>query len=292
MNGTILITGASGHIGRRVAELLSEQGRELRLMVRDPGRAPKIAAAPVAQGDFGAPATLDAAFAGVEAVFVVSGYAEPGARARLHKNAFDAAARAGVKRIVYLSFQGASPTSKFPMSRDHYQTEQYLKETGISFTLLRDNLYLDILPDIFDAQGVVRGPAGRGAVAWVSREDVARIAAAVLMGRGSSGAVYNVTGPEVMTLAETAKRLSALVGRELRYENETVEEGRKWRSRLGASAWEVDTWLGSYEAIAAGELARPSDAVFRLTGRQPLGLEAYFSERPKLLDPLRGSTAA
>ena len=288
----ILITGASGNIGRRIAELLAEQGYALRLMVRDRDKAPQLRGAQVVQADYVDPVTLAVAFAGADSAFIVSGYAKPGERARLHKNAFEAAARAQVKHLVYLSFQGASPKSKFPMARDHYQTEQYLKESGIPFTALRDNLYLDLIPELFNEEGVMRGPAGQGAAAWVSREDIAWVAAAVLSSRpGHSSATYDVTGSESLTMTETAKRVSTLVGRELHYEDEPVGEGRKWRSMLGAPAWEVETWLGSYEAIAAGELEQTSDTVFRITGRQPVGIEAYFVEHPDLLDPLRGLPA-
>lgn len=283
----ILITGATGNIGRRTAELLSEQGRQLRLMVRDPSKAPRLPGAEAVRGDYSDPATLDTAFANVETALIVSGYARPGERALLHKNAFDAAARAGVSHLVYLSFQGAAPDSKFPMSRDHYQSEQYLRESGVPFTALRDNLYLDLIPEMFDAQGVMRGPAGQGKAALVSREDVTRVAAAVLSSPAGSGATYDVTGPEALTMTETARRLSALVGRELRYEDESVEEGRRWRSQSGAPDWEVETWLGSYEAIAAGELEQTSDTVLRITGSRPFDLEAYFTARPQLLKHLR-----
>lgn len=283
----ILITGASGHIGRWIAELLAGKGHALRLMVRDPNRAPKLPNSEVVGGDYSEPATLDEAFAGVDSAFIVSGYAEPGKRAQLHKNAFDAAARAHVGHVVYLSFQGASPESKFPMSRDHYESEKYLKESGIPFTALRDNLYLGLIPEMFNEEGAMRGPAGQGAAAFVSREDVAQVAAAILNSPKDSSASYDVTGPEALTMAETAKRLSALVGRELRYENESAEEGRRWRSMLGAPDWEVETWLGSYEAIAAGELAAVNDTVLRFTGRQPLSIEAYFGGHQHLLDRLR-----
>jgi uncharacterized protein YbjT (DUF2867 family) len=283
----ILITGATGNIGRRTAELLSEQGRQLRLMVRDPAKAPRLSGAEAVRGDYSDPSTLDAAFAGIETALIVSGYARPGERALLHKNAFDAAARAGVSHLVYLSFQGAAPDSKFPMSRDHYQSEQYLRESGVPFTALRDNLYLDLIPEMFDAQGVMRGPAGQGKAALISREDVTRLAAAVLSGPAGAGATYDVTGPEALTMIETARRLSALVGRELRYEDESIEEGRRWRSQSGAPDWEVATWLGSYEAIAAGELEQTSDTVLRITGNLPFDLEAYFTARPQLLNHLR-----
>jgi NAD(P)H dehydrogenase (quinone) len=282
----ILITGASGNIGKRTAELLAENGRSLRLLVRDPNRAPQLSMSQVIQGDYAQPATLDAAFADVDVAFIVSGYAKPGERALLHKNAIDAAVRAQVKHLVYLSFQGASPTSKFPMSRDHYQTEQFLKESGMPFTVLRDNSYFDLLPEMFNAKGVMRGPAGDGAVAWVAREDIARVAATVLSRPADFCALYNVTGSEALTMTETAQRLSALSGRSLRYENESIANGREWRNALGAPDWEVDTWLGSYEAIAAGELEQISNTVSQITGAKPFSLEAYFTEYPHLLESL------
>lgn len=283
----ILVTGASGRIGRRIAELLAEQNLPLRLMSRTPDKAPKIKDVRIIKAGYENPAGLTAAFEGIDTAFIVSGHAKPGKRALLHKNAIDAAARARVRHLVYLSFQGASPQSKFPFGRDHFQTEQYLKESGVPFTALRDNLYLDVIPEFFGPEGLLRAPAGEGTAAWVAREDAARTAAAVLSNPGPASAVYNVTGPESLSMAETAARLSALAGRELRYEAESVREGRAWRSKLGAPDWEVDTWLGSYEAVAAGELAPTSDTVFRLTGRQPADINTYFMQNPHLLAPLR-----
>jgi NAD(P)H dehydrogenase (quinone) len=282
-----LITGASGQVGKRVAEFLAGKRHALRLMVRDLARAPQLERAETVLGDYSDPATLDRAFNGVDAAFVVSGYDAPGERAKLHKNAFEAAARAGVRHLVYLSCQGASPQSLFPMSRDHYESEQYLRESGVPFTALRDCFYLDLIPEMFGAAGVMRGPAGKGRAAWVSRDDVARVVATVLASPGETSAVYDVTGPEPLTMAETAERLSALAARELRYEEESLADAREWRSQLGAPEWEVETWVGSYVAIAAGEVAVVSDTVERLTGRRPQSLEQYFGSRPELLAPLR-----
>jgi len=283
----ILVTGASGSVGRRVAELLDADGAALRLMTRDPAKAPSLPGVEVVAADYSRPESLDAAFRDIDTAFIVSGYAREGERARLHGHAIDTAARAGVSRVVYLSFQGASPDSKFPMSRDHFLTEQYLVASGVPFTALRDNLYLDILPHLFDDQGVVRGPAGNGSMAFVSREDVARTVAAVLSTPGAGNHIYDVTGPEALTFAEAAHRLSALVGHQLRYEEESPEEGRRWRAAGGAPDWEVETWVGSYLAAAAGELAAVSDAVQRLTGQPALALDQYFADRLELLNPLR-----
>jgi uncharacterized protein YbjT (DUF2867 family) len=283
----LLVTGVGGAVGRRVAELLADDGHGLRLMTRDAAKAPACAGAEVVVADYAAPASLAAAFAGVDTAFVVSGYAREGERAALHRNAIEAARAAGVRRLVYLSFQGAAPTSRFPMARDHALTEGYLREAGLPFTALRDNLYLDILPHLFDADGVVRGPAGQGAAAYVSREDVARVAAATLTGDWDGQRVLDVTGAEALTFPQVATRFTALTGRTLSYVDESLEEARHWRAATGAADWEVETWMGSYLATAAGELDTVSDTVERLTGRPPMSLEQYFSAHPELLTPLR-----
>src|SRR5665811_663550 len=138
MSDVILITGASGRVARRVAERLARDGHRLRLMTRSPQLAPKLAGAETVRGDFAEPATLEGAFAGVSAALVVSASGEPGERAEQHRNAFQAAARAGVGHVVYLSLQGAAPDSKYPFSRDHYLSEQYLFATGLPSTVLRN----------------------------------------------------------------------------------------------------------------------------------------------------------
>lgn len=287
MAGPILITGASGYVGGRIAQLLTEQGKPLRLMGRDLGKLPTLPNSETVQGDYAKPASLDDAFAGIDVAFIVSAYGVEGQRARLHKNAIDAAAQAGVNYVVYLSMQGASPESKSPLARDHAMTEAFLKESGMPFVALRDSLYLDGLPGLFKMSPVLKGAAGEGRVAWVARDDVARVAAAVLADPPHQTVTYDVTGLEALTFAESAARLSALVGRELRYEAETVEAGREWRTQVGMPAWLVDMMLGSDEAVAAGDLAAISDTVEQLTGTSPVAFEAYFEQHPQLLEPLQ-----
>jgi uncharacterized protein YbjT (DUF2867 family) len=140
----LLITGASGRIARRAAALLAQQGYSLRLLTRHPQQAPAVDGAEVVRGDFAEPATLDGAFAEVSAALVISGSGKPGERAQLHRNAFEAAVRARVRHVVYLSLQGASPRSKYPYSRDHSLSEQYLAATGLPYTMLRNVFYLDM----------------------------------------------------------------------------------------------------------------------------------------------------
>ena len=287
----MLITGASGRVARRTSELLGSEGRALRLMTRTPQRVSGLARAEVVYGDFAEPASLDHAFAGVTTALIVSGSAEPGKRALLHRNAFEAAARAHVQHVVYLSLQGSSPESKYPYSRDHALSEQYLAATGLAFTVLRNAFYMDMFLDMFDAAGIIRGPAKQGRAAFVSREDCARVAAAVL--NAPPGGTYDVTGPQALNLVDVAQCLSGIVGRNLLYEDESIEAGREWRTKLGEPAWQVELSLGWHEAIAAGELGRTSDAVLRFTGKSPLNIENYLAAFPGLLRPLLspGSTS-
>jgi NAD(P)H dehydrogenase (quinone) len=259
------------------------------LMTRDPRRAPKLIGAETVRGDFAEPTTLKDAFAGVSAALVVSASGEPGERARLHRNAFQAAAHARVGHVVYLSLQGAAPDSKYPFSRDHSLSEQFLFAAGLPCTVLRNAFYLDMFLEKFDAEGVIRGPAQQGRGAFVSREDVARNAAAVM--QKPPGGIYDVTGPEALSIAEVASRLSTLVGRELRYEDESADAARMRLSRVEPLAWRVDLSVGWFEAIAAGELQRANDTILRFTGTAPLTVEGYFRAFPDLLRPLRLETS-
>jgi uncharacterized protein YbjT (DUF2867 family) len=280
-SGVILITGASGRIARRTAELLAHDGHRLRLMTRNPRHAPKLPEAETVRGDFSEPATLKDAFAGVSAALVVSASGQPGERALLHRNAFQAAAQARVGHVVYLSLQGAAPDSRYPFSRDHFVSEQFLFATGLPCTVLRNAFYMDMFLERFDADGVIRGPAQQGRGAFVSREDVARNTAAVLCQQ--PGGIHDVTGPEALSVAGIASRLSTLVGRPLRYEDEPADAARQRLGRLEPLAWRVDLSVGWFQAIAAGELERTSDTIPRFTGAAPLTLEGYFRAFPELL---------
>jgi uncharacterized protein YbjT (DUF2867 family) len=203
----------------------------------------------------------------------------------MHRNAFQAAAGADVGHVVYLSLQGTGPDSKFPFSRDHYLSEQYLFAEGLPCTVLRNAFYIDMFLEKFDAGGVVRGPAQQGRGAFVSREDCARTAAAAL--RNPPGGIHDVTGPEALSLADVARRFSTLAGRPLRYEDESADAARERLNRVERLPWRVDLSVGWFEAIAAGELTRISDTVLRLTGKAPLTIEEYFRVFPELLRALR-----
>jgi uncharacterized protein YbjT (DUF2867 family) len=248
----------------------------LRLVVRDPARAPALDGADVAVATYDDADAMRHAFSGAKALLFVS--AEENAdRLTQHRRVVDAAVDAGVEHIVYLSFLNASATSTFTLARDHFHTERHIVEFGLANTFLRDSLYIDMLPHFVGPDDVIRAPAGDGRFAPVARTDVADVAAAVLLDRSAHvGRTYDLTGPELITLAEAADELARATGRPITYHPETIEEAFASRSQYGAPDWEVAGWVSSYVAIAAGELEVVTDCVDTLAGHAPMSVREWL----------------
>lgn len=268
----LAITGSTGALGGLVASALSDL--RPRLVVRDPSRVPDLGL-DVFTATYSDATAAQAALEGVEVLFMVSA-AESEHRRQEHRTFIGAAARAGVRHVVYTSFSGASPDATFTLGRDHHDTEVALHESGMAFTVLRDNFYLDVLPLFAGDDGALRGPAGTGTVAGVARADVADVAVAVLRDPAAHvGATYTLTGPEALTLDEVAERAGVVTGRRLRYEPETVEEAYASRRAAypGTPEWQLDAWVSTYVAIADGSCAVVTDDVRRLAGHPARTLE-------------------
>ncbi|MEV8508278.1 SDR family oxidoreductase [Actinoplanes sp. NPDC051475] len=262
---TTVVSGATGRLGGRVAARLD---RPQRLLVRDAARAPRIAGAEVAEADYGDPAAVRAALKGAGTVLMVSA-SESLDRVDRHRAFVDAAAAAGVAHLVYTSFAGARPDATFTLARDHWATEEHIRASGLPFTFLRDNLYADFVPGLAGEDGVIRGPGGDGRAAVVAQDDIADAIVAVLRDPGPhAGRTYDLTGPEALTFAEMAAALTEATGYEFRYHDETVEEAYASRASYGAPPWQVDAWVSTYTAVAAGELAIVDPAIEQLTGRR------------------------
>jgi uncharacterized protein YbjT (DUF2867 family) len=277
----LAVTGATGRLGGRVARRLAAAGVRQRLVVRDPGRLPELDGAEVARASYADPAAARTALTGIETVFMVSGE-EAADRVAQHRAFVDAAVAAGVRHLVYVSFCGAAPDATFTLARDHWATEEHIRASGLRATFLRDNLYLDFFPLMTGDDGVIRGPAGTGRAAAVAQDDIADVAAVVLRQPDEhEGACYDLTGPAALTLAEVAAKLTRATGRQIRYRPETVAEAYASRARYGAPDWQVDAWVSTYTAIAAGELAAVSDAVRRVAGHPPMSLDDYLRRIPQ-----------
>jgi len=269
----LAVTGSTGRVGGLVARRLSELGVDHRLLVRDPARAPALPGTHIAAADYGDAAAVRTALSGAHTVFMVSGAETPN-RVQQHVTFIDAAIDAGVQRIVYLSFFGASPTATFTLARDHWATEEHLRSTGVAHTILRDNLYADFAPALVSADGNIRGPAADGRAAVVAQADVADVAVVVLGSDDAyGGQTLNLTGPTALTMYEIASALSDHLGRTVAYVPETIEEAYASRAVYGAPKWQVDAWVSTYTAIAAGELEGVSEDIQDVTGHPATPLE-------------------
>jgi len=277
----LAVTGSTGGLGGMVARQLAGSGFAQRLLVRDSARAPQLEDAHPVVCSYGDGATSRQALDGAKVLFMVSA-AEAEDRLQQHYAFVDAAAAAGVEHVVYTSFYGAAPDATFTLARDHYATEERIKASGMEYTFLRDNFYLDFLPLMTGEDGVIRGPAGDGVFSGVAREDIARCAHAVLRDPAiHRGKTYNLTGPEELSMARAAEVLSAGTGRQVRYHAESVEEAYASRASYDAPQWQLDAWVSTYTAMAAGEMAGLSPDVHGLTGQDPISL-AEFLTRPVL----------
>jgi NAD(P)H dehydrogenase (quinone) len=277
----ITVTGSTGRLGRRVAQKLSALGVEQRLLVRDPARAPRLPGTHLTTADYADGSAVRTALTDSDTVFMVSA-AETPERVQQHVTFIDAAVKAGVQRIVYLSFFGASPTATFTLARDHWATEEQLRSAGVAYTILRDNLYADFTPHLIGQDGNIRGPAGDGRVAVVAQTDIADVAVAVLTSDAAyEGRTLNLTGPEALTMHEIASILSDHLGRTVGYVPESIEEAYASRALYGAPQWQVAAWVSTYTAIAAGELAGISEDIPKVTGHPARSLDQVLSDAKK-----------
>ena len=282
------VAGATGGLGSRVAARLAERGVEQRLIVRDPARAPSLPGAEVVQAaGYDDSEAMRRAFDGVDVLFLPSAGEHPDRVNALHRPAVEAAVAAGVERLVYTSFLGAAPDCTFTFGRDHFHTEKLIREAGIGFTFLRDSIYLDFVPFLAGADGVIRGPAGDGRVAAVARDDIADVALAALLSDEHAGAAYELSGGEAFTMTEAAEIITRETGRDVRFVNETLEEARESRRPSGAPDWEIEGWVTTYAAIAAGELDVVTDHVERIAGHPPMTLTELLQRHPESWEHLR-----
>jgi NAD(P)H dehydrogenase (quinone) len=245
-------------------------------------------------GDLGRRVAMRLAGHGVEAVEGLKGVAtmllvpvrERADRVEVHASLVDRALAAGVRHIVYVSFLNTSAAATFTLARDHYATEQYIRRSGAGFTFLRASAFHEVAHYLLGSDDVIRGPAGRGRVAFVSKDDVADVAATVLMDAPAhAGATYDLTGPRAVSLYELADLFTQTAGRRIAYLEETVEAAYQSRAAYGVPQWQLDAWVSTYLQIGSGELDIVASGVERVLGRPPISLEHYLAGHSEVLAP-------
>ncbi|WP_435015799.1 NAD(P)H-binding protein [Tundrisphaera sp. TA3] len=282
----IIITGATGQLGRAVLEGLLVRGPAGGIVasVRNPADAASFAerGVQVRAGDFARPDDLATAFEGAEQVLIVSVNRFGGEAIRMHRAAIDAARAAGAKRVLYTSHMGARADSPFAPSADHAATESYLAEGGKPFTSLRHGFYAEsawhLVGRGFET-GEIRVPED-GPVSWTARADLAEADAAVLDEEGSlDGISPPLTGPEAFTMADLAEIASELTGREFKRVTVTDDRWRDATVAQGVPEPMADMLLGFYRAARRGDLAAVDPTLGRLLERPPLSMRDVLKAR-------------
>jgi len=272
----LLITGATGNIGREVARELDECDAPFRVLVRDPGRAAALPArAERAVADLDDPATLPPAFAGVHALFLLT----PGIGLAQTEHAVAAARAAGVRRIVHLSSYNVLGDPMPAMGRWHHAREEAVRGSGIPTTVLRPGGFttnaLDWLPTLREG-GYVLDPIGPGRYAPIDPADIAAVAALALTEDGHEGRAYVLTGAETFTVREQAAVIARTVGRSIEVRPAaTAAEAVRARFPGGAPAALAEALVEGYALMRADTRGLRTDTVARLLGRPPRTFEDW-----------------
>ncbi|MCP2298016.1 Uncharacterized conserved protein YbjT, contains NAD(P)-binding and DUF2867 domains [Nocardia amikacinitolerans] len=289
----IIVTGATGQLGRRIVEsLLTRMSADrIGVSVRDPRKAQSFAdqGVRVRQGDFTDAAGLADAFEGASQVLIVSVDKMGDEAVRQHRAAIDGAVAAGARRILYTSHMGASASSKFQPCRDHAATEDALRAAGVPFTSLRNGFYaasaVRFLGNALQS-GRVELPED-GPVSWTTHADLAEAAAAILADEGCfDGPTPPLTASQALTFADVAGVATEVVGRAIT--RVTVSDGR-FREHLmggGVPADAAAQLLGVFAASRAGEFAAVDPTLAELIGRRPSGVDAVLRESSSVAENL------
>ncbi len=268
----MLVTGATGKLGTKVVETLlkSVPASQLAVSVRNPEKAEDLRArgVDVRQGDFDRPETLDAAFAGIDRLLIISADGDTETRIRQHTNAVEAAARAKVGFIAYTSVANASESKLF-LAAPHQATEKAILKTGIPYSFLRNNWYLE--NELSSIQGVLAGApwvtaAGSGKSGWALRQEYAEAAAAVLAGNGHENTTYELSG-KLLTQEELASALGAVLGKEVPVQQVDDAAYADIMKSVGVPDFVIPILVGIQQGIREGTLEIESNDFEKLLGR-------------------------
>ena len=265
----ILVLGSTGTTGREVARQLIAAGRQPRLLVRSPGKAREFKDdAELVEGDLDRPESVEAAMKGAEAMYLVSS----GVRGRTQEiEAIDAAKRAGVRHVVKLSVFGADAPF-YTIARWHAEVEHHLKGSGLAWTALRPANFMTnalMWSESIRSGGAFHQPTGDGRWAAIDPADIGAVAVRALTSPGHEGRAYAMTGPEALSAAQYARKISAAVGKPVAFVDVPPEAAHDQLLKSGMPTEYVDALLDLLATMKAGKLDVVADGVERATGMKP-----------------------
>lgn len=284
----IVITGAAGNFGKATIENLLNKGKKpssIIALVRDESKAKdlKDKGVVVKIGDYGQYESLLDAFQGAQKVLLISG-TDLANRSKQHLNVVKAAKEAGAKHILYTSIERKFDDPNSPLgdlASSHFETEKAIKESGLDYTIFRNNLYLEVIPMFVGEKVFENGiffPAGEGKSAFASREDLAEAVANVLLSEGHENKDYAMNNIENYSFSDIAKTISGISEKEVNYVSPSVEVYTDVLSNAGVPAIYIGMFVGFAEAIKQGQQEAPKTDLEELLGRQPINLKNFLTQ--------------
>jgi NAD(P)H dehydrogenase (quinone) len=281
----INVFSATGQLGRKVMQALLDGDaapEDLIASTRSPGKASDLAERGVAvrRADYDEPDTLREAFRGTDILLLIPTSVPVEPRILQHANALEAAREADVRRVAFASFAAAEPTSEFLVAPFMLYAESKLRLSGMEWTILRNGMYLDPVADWAPAlveMGRLPYPVAEGRVAYIARDDLARPLAAACLNTGHAGELYELTGPEAVSMPELAQALSEATGQPITYDQVTEEAYAELCRTDGVPEPMVRVLVSMYRAVDNGEFERMTGDVEELTGRPAQTAEAYLN---------------
>lgn len=276
----ILLTGATGNSGSEVAQQLGTKGARFRALARNPAKATtlKNSGAEIVAGDLADPASLGAAFEGVDTVFLLAPPLPN--QEELEANLLDAAKKARVRRIVKFSAMTADPksTSRFP--RAHGKIEEKIRASGLAWTFIRPTFFMQNMLGLAEMVkgGTIYQPAGKSRASFVDTRDIAAVAVAALTEPGHDGKAYDVTGPELLNYDDVAAIFSKVTGRTVKYQDIPPQAAKQAMMGMGIPQWNADGINELMDQMRAGEYERLSTAVSDVGHKKPTTLEQFVRE--------------
>jgi len=275
----ILVTGATGLNGRALVRLLSAKGVPVRALVRSAAKAEEISSLPkveIVEGDMARPETLTEVLRGVDRAMLISS-SDP-AMLDVQSNFIEAARKAGVEHVVKLSGIIAELDSPFRFARMHGEIERRLEASGMAFTHLRAGefmpAYFRQVPSIV-ARGALFLPMEDAKIAMIDVGDIAEVAATVLTGSGHAGKIYPLTGPEALSMAEVAEKLSAATGKQIQYVNVAPEDAKRAQLAAGMPPFIADALAELFAERRKGKEAQVSSIMETIFGRRATRFDEF-----------------
>ena len=277
----ILVIGATGTIGKDVVKGLKAKGEQVRAMVHDPEKATAAREPGVeyVTGDLEKPESVTAALQGIEKAFLLS--PENPQMPELHAKFAAGAKDAGLRHLVRLSILPANPDAPLPIAKWHGEADRSVMESGVPYTILRPSYFMQNNlggAATVASDGAVYSAMGEGKVGHIDTRDIADVAVAVLTSEGHEGQSYILTGPEALTMAEVAARLSAALGKTIEYVNLPPDELKARMLTMGVPDWRADAWVKLGGMIGLGIASMVTPAVRDVLGREPRNIDQFAKD--------------